>query len=363
MMTMTSQQALPPSNLPLVDWERWASWQVPVEQVRANRREPYLDAAMYVDLLSDDLPGIRKVTSKVPAQIEPGVDALFTATEQRLWDTMNWLCLQYSVGAPVEQIREVWPYAMRWAEEYAMFHEAHHLDPHNQGGIVPHAALRTEDYWVVALRLLCFGMLTGHASELPRVMRFLDYGNELMGVRDGLIERLVAPWLPGREPAPDTCTRHLPYRKLFKVFAATPDKRPALMAKYLSEWYEASRREPYFDQHLGSGVNFFGYWSWEAAATTWVLGMDDSSYRDMPFYPRDMADFARQFTVPGLVGQAPGTGYTGLRCEASQPCPREGYWFTPAKADSRQKFKQGQVMPTVGGDYGTTIWQWDETQG
>jgi hypothetical protein len=51
-----------------------------------------------------------------------------------------------------------------------------------------------------------------------------------------------------------------------------------------------------------------------------------------------------------------------LRCEADQPCPREGWWFTPAKADSRQKFKQGQVMPTVGGDYGTTIWQWDEQQ-
>jgi hypothetical protein len=52
-----------------------------------------------------------------------------------------------------------------------------------------------------------------------------------------------------------------------------------------------------------------------------------------------------------------------LRCEANQPCPREGWWFTPTKSDSRQKFKQGQVMPTVGGDYGTTIWQWDETQG
>lgn len=51
-----------------------------------------------------------------------------------------------------------------------------------------------------------------------------------------------------------------------------------------------------------------------------------------------------------------------LRCEAGQPCPREGFWFTPARADSRRHFAYGEVMPKVGGDYGATIWQWDEQQ-
>ena len=50
-----------------------------------------------------------------------------------------------------------------------------------------------------------------------------------------------------------------------------------------------------------------------------------------------------------------------LRCEAGHPCPREGMWFTPAAPDKRH-FKQGEIMPSVGGDYGTTIWQWDEQQ-
>jgi hypothetical protein len=320
---------------------------------------------MYAERVGEDLgPGIKKVTSKVPQQIEPGVDALFVATQQRLWDAMNWLCLQYCAGAPVDQIREVWPYAMRWAEEYAMFHEAHHLDPHNKGGIVPHAALRTEDYWTVAIRLLCFGMLTGYAAELPRVMRFLDYGNELMGVRDGLIERLVAPFVPGRGQPPDTCTRHLPYRKLLKVFAAAPDKRPALMGKYLDEWFEASRREPYFEQHLEGGFGFYGYWSWEAAATTWVLAIDDRSYRDKPFYPRDLAEFAQRFppASAAVVLHEPAAPPYALRCEANEPCPRDGFWFSPAKAGSRRYFKQAELMPDLKSDYGLTIWQWDEDQ-
>ncbi|MBX3618822.1 MAG: hypothetical protein KF891_02345 [Rhizobacter sp.] len=50
------------------------------------------------------------------------------------------------------------------------------------------------------------------------------------------------------------------------------------------------------------------------------------------------------------------------RCEASLPCPREGYWFTPARANSRRHFKAGELMPEVGGDYGATIWQWDSGQ-
>jgi hypothetical protein len=52
----------------------------------------------------------------------------------------------------------------------------------------------------------------------------------------------------------------------------------------------------------------------------------------------------------------------GLRVAAGQPCPREGFWVTPAKTNSRRLFKAGEVMPDVGGDYGATIWQWDDKQ-
>jgi hypothetical protein len=64
--------------------------------------------------------------------------------------------------------------------------------------------------------------------------------------------------------------------------------------------------------------------------------------------------------VPGA--EDPSVTGVRLRCEATHPCPREGYWFTPAKAGSRRHFKQGEIMPSLGGDYGLTIWQWGETQ-
>lgn len=51
-----------------------------------------------------------------------------------------------------------------------------------------------------------------------------------------------------------------------------------------------------------------------------------------------------------------------LRVEAGQPCPREGFWFTPASLNSRRHFVADDVMPEVKSDYGATIWQWDEQQ-
>lgn len=51
-----------------------------------------------------------------------------------------------------------------------------------------------------------------------------------------------------------------------------------------------------------------------------------------------------------------------IRVLGGQPCPQPGYYFTPAKTNSRRNFKQGEPMPNLGGDYGVTIWQLDDKQ-
>jgi hypothetical protein len=52
----------------------------------------------------------------------------------------------------------------------------------------------------------------------------------------------------------------------------------------------------------------------------------------------------------------------GPRVDAGMPCPQSGYYFTPAKIDSRRYFAKGESMPQVGSSYGATIWQWDNQQ-
>ena len=55
------------------------------------------------------------------------------------------------------------------------------------------------------------------------------------------------------------------------------------------------RKCGWHDVHLSVGKDGFpGYWCWEAALVTLLYDMDDSSYRDMPFYPKDMVAYAKQ---------------------------------------------------------------------
>lgn len=50
------------------------------------------------------------------------------------------------------------------------------------------------------------------------------------------------------------------------------------------------------------------------------------------------------------------------RVPAGERCREPGYYFTPAQTGSRRKFKLGELMPDLGSDFGTTIWQWDQDQ-
>ncbi|MDW5419294.1 hypothetical protein R6242_22230, partial [Iodobacter sp. CM08] len=51
------------------------------------------------------------------------------------------------------------------------------------------------------------------------------------------------------------------------------------------------------------------------------------------------------------------------RVEANHTCPQSGYWYTPAKQNSRALFKQGELMPDFPtSTYGATIWYWGANQ-
>lgn len=49
-----------------------------------------------------------------------------------------------------------------------------------------------------------------------------------------------------------------------------------------------------------------------------------------------------------------------LKVKGGELCPRTGYWQTPAQPDSRQYFKQGEIVPTFAElDWGEVFWYWD----
>ena len=87
---------------------------------------------------------------------------------------------------------------------------------------------------------------------------------------------------------------------------------------------------------------------------TWALiaflyGIDDSGVEHR-VYPKDLVAYARE-RVKKTHSQPP--------VPAGQPCPKAGYWFSPAQQNSRRYFKQGELMPEFkGSSWGATIWYW-----
>lgn len=78
---------------------------------------------------------------------------------------------------------------------------------------------------------------------------------------------------------------------------------------------------------------------------------------DTAFHP--VKPTGRMIPHPAFAQSTP---KTRPNVPANTPCPEAGWWFTPALANSRRYFKQGEVMPSVGGDYGDTFWQWSHDQ-
>lgn len=128
------------------------------------------------------------------------------------------------------------------------------------------------------------------------------------------------------------------------------------MAEYLSDWYVVSRREPYYDSHK-RGNAFKGYWSWESAAITFAAGIDDQPYRDAPFYPLDLVEFARKAQRDYAPSGTPSIGANELRAKAGDPCPKAGLWQSLDMLPKSQRFELEQPMPNLESAYGLTVWR------
>ncbi|MCG7569412.1 PoNi-like cognate immunity protein [Pseudoalteromonas sp. CNC9-20] len=75
------------------------------------------------------------------------------------------------------------------------------------------------------------------------------------------------------------------FSKLYDVIESQPEQRPELLAAYLDAWYEL---EGCPDYHLMNTDAYIGYWCWEAALVVKLYDIDDSSFINHEYYPKDL---------------------------------------------------------------------------
>jgi hypothetical protein len=145
-----------------------------------------------------------------------------------------------------------------------------------------------------SLRLLSEAyLLKIEESAIKRLIACI--GNE---GKDIVFERLIAARLPLSRKQTDTLLYPNQYQGLLDVLDIAKENRPEEMKHFLKGWYKSMKRNGWHDLHKNGDENgynsgFYGYWCFEAAAVAIAFDIDDSSFRDMPYYPKDLADFAR----------------------------------------------------------------------
>jgi hypothetical protein len=261
------------------------------DEFKGKRREKLLDYEIYQDeadhLVSAIPRGRRNLTDSIwLASKDAGQKMLAASMLARL--SVDFLSLVYSAGSNLAELRAFYPAVVDSWLTHERYDLAYDQSPSGESSTTATYALLGPAFHYVN-RMICFGILLGWGKQLTHVARIIEYKNPQM---DGMLERMLSYYTPNRDTSLTECTRHLPYVKTLKIFNAPADARPAMMAEYLEDWYIASRCEPYYDSHTRD-TSFKGYWSWEAAAITFLLNIDDSSYRTAEFYPADLVDFAR----------------------------------------------------------------------
>lgn len=188
----------------------------------------------------------------------------------------------YSRGYAIDEVREVF---INFIEAWEALLEA---DTSNQYRVSLKDDIGT---YVEALGLIARAyLLKLKPTFIVRLLGCIDSNGQ-----DLLFERFVTA---GKLPITRKPGFKLLYPKTYKTLLDALDaptaEQPLLVQQFLKGWYKSIKNVGWHDAHKGpDGGGFMGYWCWEAAGVAYVFGIDDATVRDLPYYPKDLADYAR----------------------------------------------------------------------
>ncbi|WP_084530923.1 PoNi-like cognate immunity protein [Burkholderia sp. WSM2232] len=248
---------------------------------------------------------------------------------ERTGTSLRILIARYSAGEDVGSLR---PYALRTLELY-LAHRAR-FAAYNK------LKLWEPDAYQYVMWLLSLAVLLGLKEWVPTIATWISTDSE--DGQDLLVSRLFGRFgvsLPG-----ESLMHEKPYADLLRATETQGEAQRTAMVGYLKRWYGGMKNCYWYDRHKRLDAGFFGYWAFEAGLVTLLWNIDDSSYRDMRFYPKDLVDFAREHGAL-TQGDAPKPHISG---KTGELCPYAGRWGvleSPGAFVQERMFKEGDVFP------------------
>ncbi len=201
-------------------------------------------------------------------------DRIQASKRFRFSQNLNCLILKYSAGEALENIEK---------DLLLVLAQAAEIWPDDGSESMPDFL---KDWYGKMLWMLTLGIFLNISDEdFDKILTVWDKTDR----RDWLIDYLISSRIPSR-PKVDTLIFPKPYATMKKAVEETdPQKRSAIVKHYLEkEWYPGHKGLYWYDNHKSHHDTFFGYWSFEAAAVVKIAGIDDSSFRDNQYYPKDL---------------------------------------------------------------------------
>ncbi len=244
------------------------------------KREPLLQEAAYLDSISfwKEFYVEREAEPFLRIERPEYVDA-----EMLSWDwcyeSLNLLVALYSGGKPITSL------------EFYAEHMFNQFQRHKRSYPDFSLKLWEPDVYQFALWLLSIAVLLDMPERIEQIAGYIsedpDHGQDLL-IRQ-LFTR-VGINLPGQ-----ALIHSRPYAELLQALDGEQAEQQQAMRSYLKKWYRGMRNCYWHDLHKArSDAGFFGYWAFEAGLVTLLWDIDDTPYRDLPYYPKDLVDHARQ---------------------------------------------------------------------
>jgi len=148
------------------------------------------------------------------------------------------------------------------------------------------------DSYTQMLRLLSIGYLLREDEDFfQRLGKIIKEDNVVDLVFEYILSTKLNSWTLREESSSYAFKL---YRRLKMVIEQSDNKVAEKSLKIFLEkdWINEQKKaqlltEPEVDW-------YYGRWSFESAVITCIKGLDDSSYRDNPYYPKDLVDYYRQ---------------------------------------------------------------------
>jgi hypothetical protein len=193
---------------------------------------------------------------------------------------IGFLAMAYSGGLALDEIQRYVPEivdALAYCD--AEYQKLNRASEHN------HVLDQPPNYQFAMMALAIFIGLRRSADEVRQLLDCTGAGG-----RDLLFDRVVQRRDPARTIGQTLRQRH--YQYLIDAMDAAPAAQPALVRTFLDGWYKkVYLADGGFPTHGGDAYD--GYWSYEAAAVVMLWNIDDSAFREHPYYPDALVSYYR----------------------------------------------------------------------